>query len=114
MIKKIIDQAAQYFPNTKLGYAFTEPLVYTHLEESLLYAQQNRLYTAITTNALTLAQKAKMLCDVGLGEINISLDGTQEIHNEIRGNAKSFQNAIKGIEALAKEERHPDISVFFA
>jgi MoaA/NifB/PqqE/SkfB family radical SAM enzyme len=113
LIKKVIDQAAEFYPNAKLGYAFTEPLVYTHLEESLFYAQQNRLYTAITTNALTLPQKAKMLCDAGLGEINISLDGTQEIHNEIRGNAKSFQNAIKGIEELLKEERHPDISVFF-
>ncbi len=113
LIKQVIDQTANYFPNTKLGYAFTEPLVYTHLEESLLYAQQKKLYTAITTNALTLPQKAKMLCNVGLNEISISLDGTQEIHNEIRGNNKSFQNAIKGIEALVAEKKHPDISVFF-
>lgn len=113
LIKQVIDQTADYFPNTKLGYAFTEPLVYTHLEESLLYAQQKKLYTAITTNALTLPQKAKMLCNAGLNEISISLDGTQEIHNEIRGNSKSFQNAIKGIEALVAEEKHPDISVFF-
>lgn len=113
LIKKVMDEAAVFFPKTKIGYAFTEPLVYTHLEESLLYAKQKNLYTAITTNALTLPQKAEMLCKSGLNEISISLDGTQEIHNEIRGNTKSFQNAIKGIEVLLNEDKRPDISVFF-
>lgn len=113
LIKKIIDQTSTYFPTTKLGYAFTEPLVYTHLEESLLYAQQKQIYTAITTNALALPQKAKMLCQSGLNEIAISLDGTEEIHNQIRGNNKSFQNAVKGIELLLAENKHPYISVYF-
>ncbi|MCU0423110.1 MAG: radical SAM protein [Bacteroidia bacterium] len=113
LLKKVIDETATYFPHTKLGYASTEPLVYTYLEESLKYAQYKNLYTAITTNALVLPQKAKMLCEAGLNEISISLDGTQNVHNEIRGNAKSFQQAIKGIEALLEEKNTPDISVYF-
>ncbi len=114
LIKQIMDQAATYFPNVKMGYAFTEPLVYIHLEESLRYAKEKGLYTFLTTNGLTLPQKANMLCDSGLNEISISLDGTQDIHNEIRGNNKSFQNAVKGIEALLANKNHPAISVYFA
>lgn len=113
LIKEIIDQSAQFYPNVKLGYAFTEPLVYTHLEESLIYAKEKNLHTAITTNGLTLPQRAEMLCRVGLDEIAISLDGTESIHNEIRGNNKSFQQAIKGIEALLNNTKHPSISVYF-
>lgn len=113
LIKKIMDQAAQYFPNVKIGYAFTEPLVYTHLEESLAYARQKNLYTSITTNALSLPQKAEMLCKNGLNELAISLDGTESIHNEIRGNKKSFQNAVRGIETILEQPNPPDISVFF-
>ena len=100
LIKKIFDQTAKYFPKTKIGYAFTEPLIYPQLIESLYYAKSKKLFTSITTNALNLKQKAKDLCAAGLNDIYISLDGPEKIHNEIRGNNKSFQKAIEGIEEL--------------
>lgn len=46
LYKEIADQAAIYFPHVKLGYAFTEPLIYTHLEESLRM-QKQRAYTPV-------------------------------------------------------------------
>lgn len=113
LIKTIYDQTALFYPNTKIGYAFTEPLVYLHLEESLQYAKEKSLYTAITTNALTLPQKAEMLCDKEVKDIFISLDGTEEIHNYIRGSKRSFQKAVEGIEKLLSIKKHPNISVFF-
>lgn len=112
LFKQIVDQTAKYFPNTKLGYAFTEPLVYKHLFESLKYANDKGLFTSITTNALTLKQKAKELVEGGCNEVYISLDGTEKIHNEIRGNSKSFQKAIEGIKALNEYENPPKISIF--
>lgn len=112
LIKKIFDEAAKYFPKTKIGYAFTEPLIYPQLIESLYYAKEKHLYTSITTNALTLKQKAKDLCNDGLNDIFISLDGPEAIHNEIRGNKNSFQKAIEGIEELLKQKDSPDISIF--
>lgn len=42
LFKKIADQAALYYPDTKLGLAFTEPLVYSHLYESLKYASEKK------------------------------------------------------------------------
>jgi MoaA/NifB/PqqE/SkfB family radical SAM enzyme len=111
LFRRIVDQAKKHYPKTKLGYAFTEPLVYTHLEESLGYAQHAGLFTSITTNALNLRQKAEMLASNGLGELFISLDGPQDIHNAIRGHKSSYQRALEGIEALASRANIP-ISVF--
>ncbi len=93
LIKKIFTETSRYFPKTKIGYAFTEPLIYPHLIESLNCAKEKKLYTSITTNALTLKQKAKDLCNAGLNDIFISLDGPEKIHNEIRGNKNSFQKS---------------------
>ena len=112
LIKDIMDQAAKYYPNTKMGYAFTEPLVYKYLAESLEHAKKHGLYTSITTNALTLRQKADMLCENGLSELFISLDGPPAIHNEIRGHKSSFEKAIEGMETLFSKSKRPEISVF--
>ncbi len=112
LIKKIIDQTAHFYPHAKLGYAFTEPLVYPHLEQSLAYAKQKNIKTAVTTNALTLKQKAKILAQNNVNDVFISLDGPQDIHNEIRGHKKSFQKAIEGINELLSIDPHTSISIF--
>jgi len=112
LIKKVYDQIAIHYPKTKIGYAFTEPLVYPQLEESLVYAKNKNIYTTLTTNALALKQKAHSLIEGGLNELYISLDGPQEIHNEIRGHKKSFQKAIEGINEILKYKKRPKISIF--
>src|SRR5215471_14285355 len=112
LIKRILDQTAEHFPTAKIGYAFTEPLVYPHLIESLTYASGKNLYTAVTTNGLTLKPKAQSLIDAQLNELNISLDGPPEIHNQIRGNDKSYEKALAGIEELAKHSSRPIISIY--
>ena len=112
LIFNVIDQAAHYYPNVKLGYAFTEPLVYKHLIESLEYADSKNLFTSITTNALTLKKDAGALCKAGLNELFVSLDGPADVHNEIRGHKSSFEKAIAGIEAVLEHNKRPDISIF--
>lgn len=112
LLKKTIDQMALYYPKSKLGYAFTEPLVYPYLQESLEYAKSKNIKTTITTNALTLKQNAAKLVTGGLSELFISLDGPQEIHNTIRGHEKSFQKAVEGIEEILKINPKQSISIF--
>jgi radical SAM protein with 4Fe4S-binding SPASM domain len=112
LTKEIFDQVSKFYPKTKIGYAFTEPLIYPHLIDSLNYANEKKLYTSITTNALTLKQKAKEICKAGLNDIFISLDGPEQIHNHIRGHNRSFQKAIEGIEELLGYAQRPNISIF--
>lgn len=112
LFKKIADQASTYFPEVKLGYAFTEPLIYTHLKDSLHYAQSKNLFTSLTTNALGLKKWAPMLDTSGIREINISLDGPPEVHNYIRGNEHSFSKAVEGIEALTSLQSKIDVNIY--
>lgn len=112
LLQQVFDQAARYFPNVKIGYAFTEPLIYPHLIESLWYADERQLYTAITTNALNLKRHADGLLSTQLDDIFISLDGPQDIHNHIRGHKSSFQRAVQGMEVLFEHEKAPGISIF--
>ena len=98
LTRRIVDQAAQHYPEAKIGYAFTEPGIYPHLIESLDYAQSRKLYTTVTTNGLNLPDLAEDLSQVGLRELNVSLDGPPEVHNRIRGHPKSFERALSGIE----------------
>lgn len=112
LFKKIADQAHEHYPGVKLGFAFTEPLVYAHLYEALRYAKQKNLYTSLTTNALSLRKWADKLVDAGLRELNVSLDGPADVHNEIRGYNKSFEKAVEGIAYLIEQKQAPRISVF--
>jgi Fe-coproporphyrin III synthase len=115
LVKKVVDDIEKYFPKAKLGFAFTEPIIYPHLIESLAYADTKGIYTSMTTNGSKLPKLAKELCEVGLNELCISLDGPQEIHNAIRGNRNSFQWAIDGIkEIVAQPGRKPDIKIYCA
>ena len=114
LIFKIIDQTALHYPNAKISYAFTEPLVYPHLGESLEYAESKGLFTSMTTNALNLKRKSADLLKGRLNEIYVSLDGPQDIHNEIRGHEKSFQKAIEGIQTLKENEDSPNIRIICA
>ena len=112
LFKMIVDQAKTHYPSTKLGYAFTEPLVYPHLGETLKYADDKGFFTTITTNALNLERKSDELIAGGLNELYISLDGLEETHNHIRGNKRSFQKAIEGIAAMKKKAPKIPISIF--
>lgn len=112
LFRRIANQAAQYFSHVKLGYAFTEPLIYTHLAESLQYAKTKKLHTSLTTNGLGLKRWASALSEAGLNELNISLDGPPEVHNFIRGNEHSFSKAIEGIEAVISKDSRMRISIY--
>jgi Fe-coproporphyrin III synthase len=112
LFKMIADQASKYFPRVKLGYAFTEPLIYTHLGESLEYAKYKNLFTSITTNGLGLKKWSKILADNNVKEVNVSLDGPPDVHNFIRGNEHSFARAMDGIESLASLTTSININIF--
>jgi Fe-coproporphyrin III synthase len=114
LFKIIADQTQIYFPKAKLGFAFTEPLAYPQIVQAIEYATKKNLYTAITTNALLLPNKAEGLVKAGLSEIFVSLDGLEQTHNEIRGNSKSFQKALEGIKKLFEFEHHPKVSILSA
>ena len=87
----------------RLGLTGGETLLYNDIEEIIELASKYGIITTITTNGILLTEKkAIKLKKAGLNHIHVSIDGNEDIHNSIRGNNKSFENAIKAIECCKK------------
>lgn len=112
LLQRAVDQAAAAWPRVKVGFAFTEPLIYPHLVEAAAYVRARGLTSSVTTNGLQLDKKADALAEAGVDDIFVSLDGPPEIHNQIRGHATGFQRAFAGLEALAQHSPRTNASVF--
>lgn len=109
-IKKLVDELAKI----KVSFfAATggEPLLRQDLLEVLSYASKKGIKTGFATNGFFIDESiAKKIKEAGISSIQISLDGTEEIHNKIRGNNQSFQKAVKAIKLL-KEQKIKIVSV---
>jgi 12,18-didecarboxysiroheme deacetylase len=75
-----------------------EPLVRRDLAELAGYAVEKGIRAVISTNGtLITPEKAKVLKDIGLSYVGVSLDGMAEIHDKFRGVNGAFQKAMEGI-----------------
>lgn len=86
-----------------------EPFLHPKVIEFIKYFSENKKYISIATNGTLLRKYAKILVEIGVDEIVISLDGPKDIHNNIRGNSKSFEYAKLGIEEIVKLKKHRQI-----
>lgn len=63
------------------------------------YVQEKKIVPNLTTNGFLITPAVAYQCRKIFGQINISLDGPQEIHNKYRGN-KGFEAAFNGLKLL--------------
>jgi len=96
--KSLIDDLAQ-FGVPVLLFSGGEPLVRKDLPELAEYAVSRGMRAVISTNGtLIRAETARILKDIGLSYVGISLDGMEEINDRFRGMKGAFKAAMKGIE----------------
>jgi hypothetical protein len=112
LFRLIADDIAQFCPQARLGFAFTEPLAWSPLGDALAYASGLGLHATVTTNGLLLPRRAEELVAGGCRELFVSLDGPPAVHDRIRRRAGSFARAIEGISAVARLGDAPEIAVF--
>jgi radical SAM protein with 4Fe4S-binding SPASM domain len=92
-----------------------EPFLYRDIINVLRYLKQNRLTTTIVTNGLRLADTAQELVQMQLEGLLVSLDGTEHVHNEIRGWDKCYKRLMEGVAELRREkERKKSILPYIA
>lgn len=116
LVKKIINEVKDFYPN--IGITSREPLLHPNIIDIADYILKNRLQCNLTTNGYLLSKYAEDLVRVGLSGLNISIDGPEEIHDEIRGKKGAFRKATEGIEAVnyfkQRFNRHyPKIRVYY-
>jgi 12,18-didecarboxysiroheme deacetylase len=95
--KELIDDLAQYGVPVLL-FSGGEPLVRKDLPELAAYAVENGMRAVISTNGtLITPETARVLKDIGLSYVGISLDGMKDINDRFRGVDGAFDAAMEGI-----------------
>lgn len=80
-----------------------EPLLYPKISEIIDYARKNDLCVRFVTNGTLINEKkAKMFVEKNVEHITISLDGPENIHDQIRGKKGTFEKATNGAKLIEK------------
>ena len=83
-----------------------EPLLRPDILEVGEALKQRGFYWSMVSNGFLYTEEMhKKLMDAGLKALTISLDGTEEDHNWMRGNPQSFNKALNAIKVAASDKR---------
>lgn len=81
-----------------------EPLMFKNIFELINLATRNGIYTSIGTNGTLITKKvAEKLKKAGLKKAVVSIDGTEKMHDCIRGEG-NYKKAIEGIRNLEEND----------
>jgi 12,18-didecarboxysiroheme deacetylase len=95
--KLVLDDLAAFGVPVVL-FSGGEPLIHPDLPELAGYAVEKGMRAVISTNGTLITQeKARILKDIGLSYVGISLDGMEAIHDRFRGQKGAFKAALDGI-----------------
>lgn len=104
---RVLDNIATHTDPHKVFIVVTggEPLMRRDLERCGLEFYRRGFPWGIVTNGLALTpQRFNSLLKAGLHTATVSLDGLCDEHNFMRGNDKSFNNAVAAIKLMAATE----------
>ena len=95
--KELIDDLAQFGAPVIL-FSGGEPTMRKDLPELALYARSKGMRAVISTNGTLIDKKmAKVLKDIGLSYVGVSLDGMKETNDKFRGVKGAFDAALNGM-----------------
>ncbi|MDO4415029.1 MAG: radical SAM protein [Erysipelotrichaceae bacterium] len=112
--RRILDEVREDFDLSKMMLCITggEPLLRKDFFEIMSYAHQNGFRWGMTSNAtLITPEVAEKLADTGMRTISVSIDGTEETHDALRGMKGGYRKAMEGIQNLIDADRFEAIQI---
>lgn len=97
-LKKIINDVVTFMPNITLFGG--EPLLHHACVEIIQYIKKKGVHCLMITNGSMLENLAERVVESGLDELNISLDGNAELHDQIRGMSGLFGKIMGGVKQI--------------
>ncbi len=97
-LKKFVDGIARFKPNITLFGG--EPLLFSGCVELISYIKAKGMHCLMITNGSLLDNFAEGLVSAGLDELNLSLDGGELLHDQIRGLPGLSERIIRGLEKV--------------
>ena len=105
-IDNVIDALQSWVTDYQLemspSFHFTggEPFLHEDLMDILAYVGERKCTTALMSNGILITGDiARQLKQLGVSEVQVSMDGMEAVHDDIRGKG-SFRRALVGIENL--------------
>jgi radical SAM protein with 4Fe4S-binding SPASM domain len=98
LLKKAVLDVYEFKPQIYIWGG--EPLIYPQLKEFLIFIRELKLNTFITTNGVLLNKFSKLLVDLKVTEITVSLEGKKEIHESARGLSNIYGKIINNLTEL--------------
>ncbi len=102
LFDRILADAGAFPVRPRLSLSYTEPGIHPKVVDLVEQAKRAGFYCSLTTNGFTLPRLAAPLVELGLDELFVSVDGTREVHNEVRGSKRSFDLLMQGLHAVAE------------
>ncbi len=100
--KKLVDEVKRRHPAFYIWGG--EPFMYPNLMEFVQYAVQQKCVVGINTNGTFLEKHAEQIVRDGWHVLFVSLDGFQDVNDEIRGKG-SYQRVVDGFAAINREKK---------
>jgi len=98
----VIDQLSEA-KNFILVFFGGEPLLREDIFDLMRYASKKHINVALASNGTLInTEMAKKLKDIGVGYVQISIDGLKDVHDQIRG-IGTFEKAISAIKNCLNE-----------
>ncbi|MHB9154211.1 MAG: radical SAM protein [Endomicrobiales bacterium] len=101
-MKDLVDELSSVRSNVTLFGG--EPFMYRHIIPLAEYIKSKRLHCLVITNGSLLQPVAEAAVKSGLDELNLSLDGAEGTHDDIRGVNGLFARITEGLRAVNLEK----------
>jgi radical SAM protein with 4Fe4S-binding SPASM domain len=89
-----------------------EPFIHHDFWRIIQVIKENGFFCIVNTNGSMLEKFAGQIIDANIDMIIVSLDGNQEIHNQIRGSQSIFQRVTAGLEKIKRlKAKRPLITI---
>lgn len=107
---RLIEDLATISPGSTLTLTGGEPFLCTELFDLIRSAKSlGQKKVVIPTNGLALKEdRVPQLCQTGVDELVISLDGFAETHDQMRGVPGAYNQVWRLIDSIHSQEIHPD------
>ncbi len=104
--KRLVDETASHGMKALLVRG-GEPFLMPGIIELLEYIASKGMFTSIDSNGTQLARFADDIVRIGKLHVTVSVDGPEQIHDQVRGVEGCYRQIAAGLEALrVAEQRH--------
>ena len=113
-IQRLVDDIADFRPNITLFGG--EPMLYKGWTDVVAYIKSRGMRCNMVTNGTLMSVYAERIVESGMDEIILSLDGTEEVHDETRGQEGTFRSLVQGVGDVARIRakrglKHPQLNI---